>query len=134
MDFRNRKVTVMGLGHFGGGVGAARWFARRGAFVTVTDLADEKTLADSLMQLEGFPLAAVHLGGHREEDFRKAELVVVNPAVRPGNPFLKTARDAGVPILSELEIFLERLSGEDHRRDRLERQIDDRRDDCRDSP
>ena len=30
----------MGLGLFGGGVAAARWFAARGANVTVTDLRD----------------------------------------------------------------------------------------------
>ena len=38
------------------------------------------------------PIAALHLGGHREEDFQDAELVVVNPAVRPGNRFLEIAR------------------------------------------
>jgi UDP-N-acetylmuramoylalanine--D-glutamate ligase len=106
MDFRNKKVTVMGLGHFGGGVGAARWLARRGAGVTVTDLADEKILAESLAKLDGFPIAEFHLGGHCEEDFRRADLVVVNPAVRSDNPFLQIARDAGVPIRCELELFL----------------------------
>ena len=35
----------MGLGHFGGGAAAARWLAGKGAIVTVTDLADETTLA-----------------------------------------------------------------------------------------
>jgi UDP-N-acetylmuramoylalanine--D-glutamate ligase len=106
MDFRNRKVTVMGLGHFGGGVGAARWLAQQGAIVTVTDLADETTLADSLTKLNDVPIAASHLGGHREVDFRSADLLIVNPAVRPGNPFLKIACDAGVPIRCELELFL----------------------------
>ena len=86
MDYTNRRVTVMGLGHFGGGVAAARWLAARGAVVTVTDLADEHALADSLATLAGAPIATFHLGGHREEDFRQADMVVVNPAVRPGNP------------------------------------------------
>ena len=48
MDVHGRRVTVMGLGHFGGGAAAARWLARREARVTVTDLADETALADSL--------------------------------------------------------------------------------------
>jgi UDP-N-acetylmuramoylalanine--D-glutamate ligase len=106
MDFRNKRVTVMGLGHFGGGVGAAQWLVRQGAKVTVTDLADEQTLAKSLAKLEGFPIAKYHLAGHREEDFRGADLVVVNPAVRPANPFLKIAEDANVPICCELELFM----------------------------
>ncbi len=82
----------MGLGHFGGGAAAARWLAAQGAIVTVTDLADGETLAVALQSLAALPIAAFHLGGHREEDFRQADLVVVNPAVRPGNPWLAIAR------------------------------------------
>ena len=73
----------MGLGHFGGGAAAARWLAAQGAIVTVTDLADERTLAAALQSLAAAKIATFHLGGHREEDFRQADLVVVNPAVRP---------------------------------------------------
>ena len=97
----------MGLGHFGGGVAAARWLARQGAQVTVTDLADEVVLAGSLRALADVPIARFHLGGHREADFRRAHAVVVNPAVRPDDRFLRTARDAGARLTSEIELFLE---------------------------
>jgi UDP-N-acetylmuramoylalanine--D-glutamate ligase len=97
----------MGLGHFGGGASAARWLARRGAHVTVTDWADETTLADSLATLADARIDRFHLGGHREADFRDADLVVVNPAVRPDSPFLEIARAAGVRLTSEIELFLE---------------------------
>lgn len=97
----------MGLGHFGGGVNAARWLARQGAVVTVTDLADETALADSLTALESEPIAQWQLGGHREEHFRGAELVVVNPAVRPGSRFVQIARDSGAQLTSEIELFVE---------------------------
>lgn len=43
----------MGLGHFGGGVAAARWLAARGARVIVTDLADEKALQKAVASLGG---------------------------------------------------------------------------------
>ena len=39
------RVTVMGLGTFGGGVGATRFLAGCGARVIVTDLRDEAALA-----------------------------------------------------------------------------------------
>jgi len=97
----------MGLGHFGGGVAAARWLARQGAVVTVTDLADETILADALAALGDVPIARTHLGGHREDDFRDAEVVVVNPAVRPGNRLLEIARKSGARLSSEIELFLE---------------------------
>jgi len=107
MDFRNRRVTVMGLGHFGGGVSAARWLARQGAVVTVSDTADEAVLADSLAAFNGEPIAEFHLGGHREDDFRRAEWVVVNPAVRPNHPLLQVARDSAARLTSEMELFLD---------------------------
>ncbi len=104
-------MTIMGLGRFGGGVGAARWFTRQGAQVTVTDLASEADLAESLSQLADEPIAAFHLGGHCEEDFRSADLVVVNPAVKPGNPFLKIAERRGTPVVTEIEVFLRQCPG-----------------------
>jgi len=107
MQLEGRRITVMGLGHFGGGVSVARWLARRGSRVTVTDLADERVLAEALAALGGEPIARYHLGGHRDEDFAEADLVVVNPAVRPDDPFLAIARRAGVARSSEIELFLD---------------------------
>lgn len=106
MELKGRRVTVMGLGHFGGGAAAARWLAGQGAVVTVTDVACEQALAASLQSLAEVPIAAYHLGAHCEEDFRNADLVVVNPAVRPENPFVQAAANAGVPLSSETELLL----------------------------
>ena len=97
----------MGLGHFGGGAAAARWLASQGAIVTVTDLADETTLAAALQSLAAVPIAAFHLSGHREEDFCRADLVVVNPAVRPKNAWLAIARENGVRLTTEIDLFLD---------------------------
>ena len=47
-DLAGARVTVMGLGLFGGGVAAARWAHAHGARVCVTDLRDAETLAPSL--------------------------------------------------------------------------------------
>jgi len=107
MDWHGRRVTVMGLGRFGGGLGAVRWLARQGAEVTVTDLADARSLAESLEKLKGVPLAALHLGRHREDDFRSADCLVVNPAVRPHSPYLELARRNGIPLTTEIELFME---------------------------
>jgi len=96
----------MGLGHFGGGVAVARWLARRGAVVTVTDLADERSLADSVADLEGESIDRFRFSGHDEEDFHEADIVVVNPAVRPGNRYVELARADGARITSEVELFL----------------------------
>lgn len=107
MDFKNRRVTVMGLGNFGGGLGAVQFLVRHGARVTVTDLWFEADLAPSLAQLADTPPEALHLGGHTASDFTQTELVVVSPAVPKDNHFLNLARQAGVPLTSEMNLFWE---------------------------
>jgi UDP-N-acetylmuramoylalanine--D-glutamate ligase len=105
IDLAGCKVTVMGLGRFGGGLGAVRFLTSRGARVTVTDLLGAEELADPLSQLAGFPVEAYHLGGHVDADFVDSEIVVVNPAVPPTSPFLARAREAGVMLTSEMSLF-----------------------------
>ncbi len=101
------RATVMGLGHFGGGVAAARWLAAQGATVVVTDQSDAETLAESLAQLAHVPIARYQLGGHLEADFRDIDLLVVNPAVKPDDRFVQVARQSGARITTELELFIE---------------------------
>jgi UDP-N-acetylmuramoylalanine--D-glutamate ligase len=60
-----------------------------------------------LALLADLPIAAFHLGGHREEDFQDAEVVVVNPAVRPDSPWLQFARQCRARLVTELELFME---------------------------
>jgi len=100
------RAIVMGLGSFGGGLGAARYLASSGARVLVTDLRREPELRDSLRGLAGLDVETV-LGEHRASDFETADLVVVNPAVRPDNPLVALARSGGARITSEIELFLE---------------------------
>jgi len=102
-----KRVTVVGLGRFGGGVGVTRWLCGQGAKVTVSDQAAESSLAESVRAVAG-TRCAMHLGGHREEDFLQADLLVVNPAVPRDMPLLKAAESAGVRRTTEINLFLER--------------------------
>jgi UDP-N-acetylmuramoylalanine--D-glutamate ligase len=100
------KVLVMGLGLHGGGLESARYLARHGAEITVTDLRDEETLAPAIDQLEascagGFPVRYV-LGRHEIADFKKADMVIKNPGVRPDSPFLQNA----ARVETDISIFL----------------------------
>jgi len=105
MRFSGKRVTVMGLGRFGGGVGVAKFLLQQGAVVTITDLDTADNLAESMAAVgDG---VTYHLGGHRPEDFTDADMVVVNPAVTPGSEFLRLARDNGVPVETEINLFFE---------------------------
>ncbi len=106
-DWTGVRVTVMGLGRFGGGVGVTRWLAQAGAHVTVTDKEPAERLATSLAQIADLNVQ-LHLGGHSEADFSTADLIVVNPAVPETSPWLQVARSAGIPIATEINLFVER--------------------------
>ena len=74
------RVTVMGLGRFGGGLGAAQWLASQGARVLVTDLASEDALADSVRELRPLidaGLVSLRLGG-TARGLHGADLVVAS--------------------------------------------------------
>lgn len=116
--FRNKHITVMGLGVHGGGLGVAKWLRRRGARVTVTDLRDQHALASSIDELERTYLQEVRrvgknnmhrityvLGKHPDELFTEADMVIQNPAVPRENPLLAKARAAGVPVETDISLF-----------------------------
>lgn len=115
IDPAGQRVTVMGLGRFGGGVGVTRWLVHHGARVLVTDLQPQQDLRKSLAQLS--PLiddGSVHLrlSQHLQTDFTACDLVVANPAVPLpwNNSFLQAARGASVPITTEIRLLVERLN------------------------
>lgn len=53
-EFRGKYITIMGLGLHGGGIASARFFAKAGAEVTVTDLRDEKLFPQLYMNFRAF--------------------------------------------------------------------------------
>ncbi|MCF7975315.1 MAG: UDP-N-acetylmuramoyl-L-alanine--D-glutamate ligase [Phycisphaerae bacterium] len=106
MNLKGKQVLVMGLGRFGGGADVARFMVQQGAHVTVTDRASQEALNDTLNQLSDFTDITFHLGEHLWADFEQADLIVVNPAVPPENPFLSRARDLGVAMTTQINLFL----------------------------
>lgn len=106
-DFADQRVVIMGLGQFGGGAGAARYLAERGASVLITDMKSADALREPIEALADLPIE-YRLGEHRTDDFTQADLVVVNPAVdRLDNPYLKAAQAAGIRLTSEIALFLD---------------------------
>jgi UDP-N-acetylmuramoylalanine--D-glutamate ligase len=50
--FKGKKVTILGLGLHGGGVGVAKCFCNQGADVLVTDLKTKEQLEESIKNLK----------------------------------------------------------------------------------
>ena len=111
LDVQGKRVTVMGLGRHGGALGVVRFLVERGTRVTISDAASADSLGDSLDALRGVAVARLNLGGHQQRDFAGADLVVVNPAVPPNNPWLAWIVSHGIPITTEIELALAHCRG-----------------------
>jgi UDP-N-acetylmuramoylalanine--D-glutamate ligase len=104
---KDKKVIVLGLGVFGGGVASAKFCFKHGAQVLVTDLRDAKTLAGSLKQFTKKELGHITfvLEEHRENDFTQADIIIVNPGVPNTSPFLKVAHEHGAIFENDASLF-----------------------------
>ncbi|MEL7483330.1 MAG: Mur ligase family protein, partial [Planctomycetota bacterium] len=108
------SAVILGLGTFGGGLGAARHLVRQGHDVLITDLrsADElaKPLAELRPELDAGSIT-LRLGEHNVSDVTTCELLVVNPAIKKPweNRFVRAARAAGVRTTTEIALSLDAL-------------------------
>lgn len=105
--FAGKRITVMGLGLLGRGVGDAAFLAECGAEVLVTDLKNETDLESSVTKLKAYPSIAFVLGEHRIEDFTNCDLVLVAAGVPMDSPYLAAARKAGVRLAQSAALFAE---------------------------
>jgi len=109
--FKNKKITIMGLGLHGGGVGVAKFFHSQGASVLVTDLKSKNQLKESISKLNGLDIKFV-LSKHRVENFTNADLIIKNPDVPGNSSFLKIARNNNIPIKDDISLFFDLCPGE----------------------
>ncbi len=105
-DLKNKRITIMGLGLNQGGLGVARFLAKAGAKILITDLKTEEELAPSLKKLKGFDIEYI-LGRHREEDFINTDMVIQNPAVPHNSKYLEITQRQGIPIETDLGLFFQ---------------------------
>jgi len=108
--FGGKKITLMGLGLLGRGVGDAEFLASAGAELIVTDLKNETELEPSIARLKKFQNITYHLGGHRLEDFEGRDMILRAPNVPLDSAFIAHAREHGIPIEMDASLFV-KLSG-----------------------
>ncbi|MDQ1318301.1 MAG: UDP-N-acetylmuramoylalanine--D-glutamate ligase [Candidatus Poribacteria bacterium] len=102
-DFKDKRVIVLGLAR--SGEAAVKLLIRLGAHVLVSDQKGEDELKDIFARLKSeYPQVEFHLGGHPEEIFEGADLVVVSPGVPFNIPVLESVRDKGIPVIGEIEL------------------------------
>jgi UDP-N-acetylmuramoylalanine--D-glutamate ligase len=103
--FAGKRITLMGLGLLGRGVGDAAFLAGLGARLTVTDRKSKEELAASVEQLAAYSNIAYVLGEHRLEDFRQADMVIKAAGVPLNSPYIEESKKAGVPVYMSTALF-----------------------------
>lgn len=103
-SFKNKKITVMGLGVLGRGLQVTKFLAECGANVTVTDLKSREALKSSIQALKKYKIRYV-LGKHDLKDFENIDLVIKAAGVPLDSPYIKHAHTKGVPVAMDASLF-----------------------------
>jgi UDP-N-acetylmuramoylalanine--D-glutamate ligase len=117
-----RTALVLGLGQ--SGLAMARWLAREGWRVRVADTREDAPMRGQLR--DAVPDAELRAGAFVPALLEGAELVAISPGLAPGrapaSALVEAARQAGIPVAGEIELFaraLARLRSERDYRPRL---------------
>ena len=104
-QFKGKKITIMGLGLLGRGIGYTKFLAECGADLIVTDLKTKEQLATSLKALEKFPNIKFILGEHRLEDFRNRDMVIKSAGVPFDSIYINEAKKNNIPVDMDVSLF-----------------------------
>ncbi len=106
--WRRGVVAVVGLGK--SGLAATQLLAREGVPVYASDASDHPYGGDALAALRRLDGVTLDVGRHDLARIRSAVAVIVSPGVPPEAQPLVTAREAGVPVLSEIDLGFRALA------------------------
>ena len=102
MTLHGKLVLVIGLGETG--LAMAKWLARQGAFVRV---ADSRMLPPNVDALRvAVPQSELIAGPFAASTFLGVDLIAISPGVPVQEAEVQTAAARGVPVVSEIELFV----------------------------
>ncbi len=96
--FKGKRVTVMGLGLLGRGVGDTAFLASVCGEVIVTDKKTSEELKESVDVLKDCSNIIFNLGKHDLKDFENRDFILKAAGVPLESEFINHARDEGVPV------------------------------------
>jgi len=103
--FKGKRITLMGLGLLGRGVGDAKFLAEHCEELIVTDLKSKEELTASVSQLLDFDNITFRLGEHNLKDFQGRDLIVKSAGVPLQTIYTDEANKNGIPIAMSTALF-----------------------------
>lgn len=98
---KNKKISVLGMARSGKALAEA--LIGLGASVLISEVKSNGEMEAVKNELAHLPLEW-ETGGHTDRIYKGRDLVVISPGVSIYTPVLIEAKQAGVPVVSELEI------------------------------
>lgn len=96
--FYGKKITVMGLGLLGRGLGDTVFLAEEEGDLIVTDLKTREELSSSLQGLEDYKNITYSLGGHSISDFEKRDYIIKAAGVPLDSEYIAHAKKNNIPV------------------------------------
>jgi len=97
----NKNILVIGAAR--SGIAVAEFLQRKGALVTLTDSKSREHFADSVLKLE-FKGIELVLGKKPDVWSKRYNFAVVSPGVPLTIPLIAEIKQAGIPLVGELEV------------------------------
>ncbi|MGB0925238.1 MAG: UDP-N-acetylmuramoyl-L-alanine--D-glutamate ligase [Minisyncoccia bacterium] len=110
--FKDKKITVMGIGLLGRNVGDIKFLAENGADIIATDLKSETELKKSLRILKKFKNIDYTLDRHLVADFKNRDFILKGNGVPLENKYIDTAKNAKVPVHMSFALLMHILKTE----------------------
>ena len=102
----SKKYAVIGLGS--SGLSAVRYLCEQGHTVAITDAQAAPALADQL------PAEALqHFGAIDPAVLLSSDVIVISPGIDPRTPAVQAAKAAGIPVISDVQLFIDALAERD---------------------
>lgn len=97
-EYKNKKVTVVGLGKTG--LSCVDFLLKKRAEVRVIDTRANPTGADKLN-----PTVPLHKGGLNQDWLNGSDIIVISPGLAVKTPEIQTALSSGVEVIGDIELF-----------------------------
>ncbi|MFZ2205306.1 MAG: UDP-N-acetylmuramoyl-L-alanine--D-glutamate ligase [Minisyncoccia bacterium] len=104
-QFKDKKITIMGLGLLGRGLGYTKFLAECGADLVVTDLKTKEQLATSVKALSKFKNIKFVLGEHRLDDFKNRDMIIKAAGVPFDSIYINEAKKNNIPVEMDVSLF-----------------------------
>ena len=110
-QFKGKKITVMGLGLLGRGLGYTKFLSECGANLVVTDLKPLTALKPSLNKLRNHKNIKYVFGKHKLKDYRNKDMIIKSASVPLDSIYIKEAKKNKIPVEMDVSLFAKYAPG-----------------------